>query len=86
MAEIYGTVSPNSSISGSTTNYTICTIPEGLRPKHQINQICQGSSQNIWMLRIDLDGVVTFSRYRHSGSWESASNTTWLPFHCVWLL
>ena len=86
MAEIYGTVSPNSSISGSTTNYTICTIPEGLRPKHQINQICQGSSYNIWMLRINTDGVVTFARYRHSGSWESASSTAWLPFHCSWLL
>lgn len=86
MVEIYGTVSPSSSISGSTTPYVICNIPAALSPKYQINQICQGTNQNIWLLRIDPDGAVTFARYRTSSSWNSASNTVWLPFHCVWML
>ena len=86
IAEIFGTISPSSSISGSATTYLICQIPPELSPRFQINQVCQGTSQNVWMLRIDPDGGVSFSRYRHSGSWESASNTVWLPFHCVWLL
>ena len=86
MAELFGTVSPNSSISGSTTPYLICTLPAELSPRFQINQVCQGTNQNVWMLRIDPDGGVSFSRYRASSSWASASNTVWLPFHCVWLL
>lgn len=86
MAELFGTISPASAIAGSTTVYQICTIPVGLRPKYQIDQLCQGTGQNQWLLRITDAGVVTFSRYRAAASWGNADTTVWLPFHAMWLI
>ena len=79
---IYGKISPVATITGSTTEYTIFTLPEGYRPSRDVMKICQGSGTAMWLLRIKTSGVVSFARYRNVGAsgYADASNTAMLVF------
>ena len=84
--DLSGAVKPKNSITGSATEYTICTIPSGYRPSQSVCLIMPGSNQYKWLLRVNTDGSVTFSRYSASTSYSNAGTTTWLPFHATWVL
>ena len=84
--DLSGAVKPKNNISGSATEYTICTVPDGYRPSSQIDLIMPGSTQYKWLLRIYPAGSVTFSRYSASTSYAQASTSAWLPFHATWVL
>lgn len=92
MVEFQGEIVPTSSISGSTTYYSICTIPLEYAPPHDVITLQQGSNQQIWMLRIfnrnheTHAGKVMFARCRSGSSWSSVGTSTWLPFHASWLI
>lgn len=86
MVEVIGAVKSKSAIAGSTTQYTIFTLPQGYRPSTPIVGICQGSGTNIWTLRIDTNGVVSFERYRSGTSYAATSTSTWLPFHVMFFV
>ena len=78
--EIIGSVSPTSTIPGSTTPYTIFTLPEGYRPSNpNCYTICHGSGKNTWLLRVQPTGEVTFSRYGVTSNID-AENNVWLIF------
>ena len=83
---LVGVVTPTVAITGSTTNYTICTIPEGYRPPRTIYRVMHGSTRNKWQLTVGSGGNVYFSRYRTIGSWVNASTGAWLPFQVTWLV
>lgn len=74
-----GEVSPSASITGSTTQYTICTLPEDCRPSRKVCQLCQGTGVNKWLLVVNTDGRVTFSRYG-TNALANATTSVWLPF------
>lgn len=80
IVEVRGIVTPTADIAGSTTAYTIFTLPVGYRPNSPIYMVCQGSSNCTWMLRVNSNGTVDFSRYRNGGSTATAAAGTWLPF------
>ena len=82
LVNIIGAVKPTSAISYSTTIAKIATLPEGFRPRTQLKQICQGSCDNIWMLSLDTDGTLGFSRYRSGTTQNTASTSAFLPF-CI---
>lgn len=90
--ELHGEIQPTQKIAGSTTYYTICTLPEAFAPHHDIMSLHQGSDQSIWMLRIygrdsgENACKVKFTRYRSGGSWASADTSAWLPFHVTWIV
>ena len=87
MVEVGGAVSSTSAIAGSTTQYPIFTLPEGYRPLNTaIVATCQGSGTNIWTLRINTDGVVSFERYRSGTSYAATSTSSWLPFHAMFFV
>lgn len=78
--EIIGSVSPMETIPGSTTPYTIFTLPEGYRPSNpNCYTICHGSGKNTWLLRVQPTGEVTFSRYGVTSNID-AENNVWLIF------
>lgn len=78
--EVIGSVSPTNTIPGSTTQYTIFTLPEGFRPnKPDVGILCQGSAKNTWRLRVGMDGNVTFERYG-STEYVDANENAWLTF------
>lgn len=86
VASVTGMVKPKSAITGSDTEYTICTVPTGYRPSQPIIQLMQGSTQYHWCLKVNTDGRVTFSRYSATTSYAQASTSTWLPFHATWII
>ena len=85
--EVKGAVKPKTSIAGSQDEQIIFTLPEGFRPlRHHIPVLCQGSTRDIWTLQVRTDGAVTFSRYRESNEYKTATNSTWLPFHVAFFI
>lgn len=92
VVELHGEIQPTASISGSTTYYSICTLPEKYAPHHDVIALQQGSNQTIWMLRIFSKDAeenpckVMFARYRNGDAWATASSTAWLPFHATWII
>lgn len=86
ITELYGTVSKKASSTSSVdTWWLVCTLPTGLEPDHQINVVCQGSGDYIFVLKVNTNGQVLVGRYRHGTTYGSVGSTTWLPFHVVWM-
>lgn len=80
LVEVRGIVTPVVDIAGSTTIYPIITLPEGYRPNSPIYSLCQGSNNSVWLLRVETNGEVGFSRYRNGSDTATATAGTWLPF------
>lgn len=83
LVEVVGTVKPTAEITGSSTQQTIFTLPEGYRPSAEIVRVCQGSMTNVWTLRVATTGEVTFERYRSGNTYATAGNAVWLPFQAT---
>ena len=84
VVEVCGVLKPTATITGSTTQYTIGTLPEGFRPTNsQVTIVCQGSGQAVWTLTITTAGVMTFSRYRSGDTLSDATTSAWLPFQAT---
>lgn len=83
--QIHGVVKPTATIAGSATDYPIFTLPEGYRPSVSVYSVCQGSGKNTWLLRVNTDGTVNFSRYGTTSN-AGASTSTWLPFDVGFLI
>ena len=82
--EVTGAVKPKTSIAGSQDETIIFTLPEGFRPaRHHIPVLCQGSTRDIWLFELRTDGAATFSRYRETDAYKTATNSSWLPFQAV---
>lgn len=83
IVEIRGVVTPSSDIAGSTTIHEIFTLPDGYKPDSPIFMVCQGSGNCTWLLRVNTDGEVGFSRYQNGGTTITATAGTWLPFQVM---
>lgn len=86
VVNLVGAVKPAREIAGSSTQYTILTLPAGYRPSTETAIICQGSNTCIWCMRIKTNGIVAFERYRNGSSYATASTTTWLPFNVLFFI
>ena len=81
---MHGKLTPTASISGSTTEHTMFTLPRAYWPVADVYQVCQGSTAYKWLLHVSPDGAVTFSRYSGT-SYASAAAGTWLVFSATWI-
>lgn len=86
LVELVGAVKAKSPIAGSSTRYTIFTLPEGYRPSIEMTFICQGSGINIWTLRVTKTGDVSLERYRNGSGYVEISKNTWLPFNAMFFV
>lgn len=79
--EVYlrGVATPAEDIPGSATEITMFNLPEGVRPSKDVPEICQGTGKNTWLLIVNTDGKVTFSRYGISDP-VTAKKGNWLIF------
>ena len=79
--EVYlrGAATPTKDIPESATESTMFNLPEGVRPSKDVPEICQGTGKNTWLLIVNTDGKVTFSRYGISDS-VTAKKGNWLVF------
>lgn len=86
IVQVEGTIRPTTTLSGSATNLTIFTLPDGYRPSAAVVTLCQGSGSCNWALTIKANGEVCFARYSSGGSYTSAGTGTWLPFHHTFMV
>lgn len=86
IVQVEGTLRPSTTLSGSATNLTIFTLPDGYRPSAAVVTLCQGSGSCHWALTINTNGEVCFARYSDGGSYTSAGTGTWLPFHHTFMV
>ena len=89
VCELRGAVKPDQEIAGSTTEYTICTLSDSkYYPSSGIKVTMHGSNRHEWLLRINTNGTVTFSRLADpdQNSYIAATTSEWLPFHVTWLI
>ena len=63
IVEVSGTCNPTKTLTSSTSLITMFTLPVGYRPSKRVIAMCKGSGVDSWMLMIETDGVVSFSRY-----------------------
>ena len=59
---------------------TLFTIPVDYAPRRTVHCLCQGSMHYKWLLTVETDGTVTFSRYSDGSGWVNTSTNSWLPF------
>ena len=64
-------------LNGSAAEIEIFTLPKEYRPSKPVRSLCQGTGKNSWLLSVDTDGQVIFSRYG-TNDFASASTTVWL--------
>lgn len=89
IVEVRGIVKPAVDLPKSgdanTAIYPIFTLPAGYRPSSPIYAICQGSGNCTWLLRVNNNGEVGFSRYRNGDTSLTASVGAWLPFQVTFI-
>ena len=86
VVEVRGIVKPTVDIAGNTDMHTIITVPVGYRPNSPVYTICQGSGNCVWLLRVNTNGTVDFSRYRNGDTSITAAVGAWLPFQVTYLV
>ena len=86
LVQVRGSVSPKTDIAGSTTAYTIFTLPEGYRPPKQVSVVSPGSGAMRWLLTITASGEVRFQRYNNGAGYVTASTSAWLSFHTMYFV
>ena len=88
LVEVRGIVKPTVDLPKSgdagTDTYTIFTLPTGYRPNSPIYIVCQGSGNCTWLLRVNTNGEVGFSRYRNGNASATAAVGAWLPFQVTY--
>ena len=83
-----GCLSPSKTLTMSSTSnqYTMCTIPAGYRPPREMAILCQGSSLCTWLMRLSTAGAVILERYSKGGSYVQPASGNWLPFSAMWIM
>lgn len=84
--QIMGTVKPRVDIEGSTTQYTIFTLPSGYRPPYALHQVCYGSNNYTWRLTVNTNGTVCFSRYGLDSGYVTAAVGHWINFQATFFI
>lgn len=64
----------------------ISQLPVGCRPKKDLEILCQGSTREIWLLTIFMNGVMTASRYRKGDTAVAVTTGIWFPFITTFLV
>ena len=84
VVEVRGAVKPTATITSSSTEITIGTLPSGYYPSnYAVILVCQGSGQSQWTLTINTSGKVSMSRYSTGGVLTNPTTSSWLPFQAT---
>ena len=86
IVEVRGIVAPVADIAGGNDMHTIATLPSEARPVEALYTICQGSSNCVWLFRVNSTGTLDFSRYRNGNTSATAGEGTWLPFQMTFMI
>lgn len=82
---LQGIATPVAKTPADSSELELFTIPEEIRPSKEFYQLCQGTGTNKWLLTVNTNGSVRFSRYGIN-DWVSANPGNWLPFNMVYFI
>lgn len=77
IVQLYGSARNKYKILVDGKFVNICRLPEGFRPRYQINERHQGSGMNTFWMRITTDGVVSINRFGNTSNIEATPNSWW---------
>lgn len=80
-----GVLKNKNAITLNANGVATFTIPEGYRPSKSVFAICNGSGMNRWLIEINPNGNVYFSRYGIT-EYASVSAGSWFPFSVSWVV
>lgn len=88
IVEIKGKISPKNTIAGSANTTRIFTLPSAYRPTYNREYVCHGSGKHTWLLQVNNDGVVSFSRYGGGGgeNYVTCQTDAWLTFSACFII
>lgn len=61
-------------------------LPAGCRPMRDLQILCQGSNEDVWLLVVNTAGEIRAGRYRHGASYTAVTTDTWFPFAITFLV
>lgn len=79
VVHVVGAVKPKAQVAAGGS-LTIGQLQNGLRPSQQVDVLCQGSGNNIWLLSIGTNGTMVASRHRNGGTSTAIATDAWLVF------
>lgn len=82
---LQGLATPVKKTPADSTQVELFTLPEEARPSKVFYQVCQGTGSNKWLLTVNTNGSVSFSRYG-TNDWVSANPGNWLPFNITYFV
>ena len=82
---LQGLATPVEKTPADSTQVELFTLPEEARPSKEFYQLCQGTGNNKWLLTVNTNGSVSFSRYG-TNDWASANPGNWLPFNITYFV
>ena len=83
---LMGIMKPTVAIPGGTDKVIVCTLPSNIRPLTEQNFVCHGSSTNTYMITIETNGNVTYSRYTNNTIYIETPTSAWLPYSITYSL
>lgn len=85
LVELSGVWKPTSTKSAASNPTAFASIPNELKPTKVVNTVCQGQSKNTYMLTVDTDASLRWSRYGTNTSIDLASGH-FGNVHCMWII
>lgn len=82
---VYGAVENKYTVNPQTTNI-FRILPVDMRPKQQLHILQQGSTNGIFMLKIDPNGQMSISRGRMGGNNYSFPSGSWFNIDCTFII
>ena len=83
--ELIGVWKSTSTKSASFNPVVFASIPNELKPTKAINVVCQGQGKNTYVLTVDTDANLKWSRYGTTNSID-LSNGHFGNVHCMWII
>lgn len=83
---LMGIMKPTVTIPGGTDKVVVCTLPSNLRPLTEQNFVCHGSSTNTYMITVETNGNVSYSRYTNNTIYIETPTSAWLPYSITYSL
>lgn len=64
------------------------TLDQKYRPVIQVDQLCQASNTDIWLMQLSSNDIcnLTIARHRSGSSYTSATTGTWFPFNVTYFV
>ena len=83
---LMGIMKPTVAIPGGLDKVVVCTLPSNMCPLTEQNFICHGSSVNTYLITIETNGDVSYSRYSDGTKYIETPTSAWLPYSITYSL